>query len=130
MVTKSVIEGLNSNYNFDVFGIVESYLNKDILDNQIKIKGFSPAPYRADSPASNRPKGGVCLYYNENLPIKNRADLVCLEETILAEKNLDGKKILFFFLTGPKVSLLLSSRATVISFRVYWTRLKKKNPNL
>ena len=78
----SVIEGLNSNYKFDIFGVVESYLNKDILDEKIQIKGFAPAPFRADSTSTDRPQGGVCLYFDENLPIKNREDLVNMEETI------------------------------------------------
>ena len=41
---KQVIEGLNSVRNFDLFCVVESYLNKNILDNQLQIKGFSPVP--------------------------------------------------------------------------------------
>ena len=89
----SVIEGLNSNHKFDLFGVVETYLNKDILDSKLKIQGFSPEPFRADSPSTARPQGGVCLYFNENLPIKNRSDLIDLEETILAEIKLEGKKI-------------------------------------
>ena len=127
----SVIQvGLNSNYNFDVFGIVESYLNKDILDDQIKIKGFSPAPFRADSPASNRPKGGVCLYYNENLPIKNRADLVCLEETILAETKLDGKKIfiLLSYRSPSQSTTELSSYCDKLQSIL--DKVKKEKPHL
>ena len=89
----SVIEGLNSNHKFDLVGVVETYLNKDILDSKLKIQGFSPEPFRADSPSTARPQGGVCLYFNENLPIKNRSDLIDLEETILAEIKLEGKKI-------------------------------------
>ena len=89
----SVIEGLNSNYKFDIVGVVKSYLNKDILDEKIQIKGFAPAPFRGDSTSTDRPQGGVCLYFDENLPIKNREDLVNMEETILAEIKLDGKKI-------------------------------------
>ena len=39
--------------------------------------------------------GGVCLYFKESLPIKERKDLELLPETIVAEIKLDKKKIFF-----------------------------------
>ena len=59
-------------YSFDLFGIVESYLSPVITNEEIAIHGFAPIPFRADSKVPNdRMHGGVCLYYNENLPIIN-----------------------------------------------------------
>ena len=37
--------------------------------------------------------GGVCLYFKESLPIKNRWDLAILPETIVAEIKFNKKKI-------------------------------------
>ena len=37
--------------------------------------------------------GGVCLYYKESLPIKERTDLETLPETIVAEIKLNRNKI-------------------------------------
>ena len=59
----NLIEGINSVKNFDMFGVVESYLTPEINDDQLEIHGFSPIPFRADSTSIGRPRGGVCLYY-------------------------------------------------------------------
>lgn len=92
----SLIEGLNSLHNFDIFGVVESYLSSGITDDQLGIHGFSPVPFRADAMSEGRSRGGICLYYNENLPITNRTDMTDgLEETIIAEIKLKKKNIFF-----------------------------------
>ena len=76
-----------------MFAVVESYLTPDISDDQLEIHGFSSIPFRADSTDTGRPRGGVCLYYNENLPIVDRSNLTNLNETIVAEIKLKRKKI-------------------------------------
>ena len=57
-------------------------MSSDIPNEDIFINGFSPDPFRADKPARN---GGVCVYFKENLPIRQRCDLQTLPETIVAE---------------------------------------------
>ena len=47
-----------------------------------------------DKPAGIR-TGGLCLYFKESLPIKQRHDLQKLPETIVAEIKLNRKKIFF-----------------------------------
>ena len=89
-----LIETFQATYNFDIFGVCESLLNEDIVNDDIVISGFSPEPFRADKPANIR-NGGVCLYFKENLPIKERCDLETLPETIVAEIKLNRKKIFF-----------------------------------
>ena len=79
-----LIESFQASYNFDIFGVCESFLNKNIKNEDIFINGFSPEPFRADKPENVR-NGGVCLYFKENLPIKERCDLETLPETIVAE---------------------------------------------
>jgi hypothetical protein len=93
-VKKSFIEGLDSCHHFDIFGICESFLTDKVSDNDLCINGFSPEPFRADCP-DNTSHGGVCLYFKEHLPIKERKDLTALDETIVAEINLKRKKIFF-----------------------------------
>ena len=97
----SQIEALIANTNFHIFGICESSLSKDIPNEKIKIHGFSPSPFRADCPnIQDHRKGGVALYYRENLPIKERLDLLSgLEETIIAEIELKNKKSIFYILS-------------------------------
>ena len=95
------IEALIANTNFHIFGICESSLSKDIPNEKIKIHGFSPSPFRADCPnTQDHRKGGVALYYRENLPIKERPDLLSgLEETIVAEIEFKNKKSIFYILS-------------------------------
>ena len=81
-------------YSFDLFGICESMLTDKITNDEIYINGFSSEPFRADK-ADNIRNGGVCLYFKESLPIKQRADLQILPETIVAEVKLKRKKIFF-----------------------------------
>ena len=68
----------------------ESLLNKDIAKDDLLINGFSPEPLRADKPENIR-NGGMCLYFKENLAIKERRDLKILPETIVAEIKLNRK---------------------------------------
>ena len=89
-----LIEAFQASYGFDMLGICESSLNKDILNDNIFIDGFSADPFRSDKPAQIR-NGGVCLYFKEGLPILERSDLETLPETIVAEIKLNRKKIFF-----------------------------------
>ena len=84
------LKPLKQHHIFDIFGVCESSLNPDISNENVLISGFSPKPFRADKPANTR-NGGVCLYYNENLPINRRPDLETLNETIVAKIKLSGK---------------------------------------
>ena len=64
----SLIEGLQSVHNFDVFGICESYLTDKTDPQDLVIDGFSPTPFRSDCKDTvSRPRGGVCLYFNISL---------------------------------------------------------------
>ena len=68
------INALDSVYNFDIFCVCESFLTPEIEDEQLFIPGFYPKPFRADcnNIQHNRPKGGVCLYFKDNIAITNR----------------------------------------------------------
>ena len=67
-------------------------LTENISNEDIFINGFSTDPFRSDK-ASNIRNGGVCLYFKEFLPIKERFDLEILPETIVAEIKLNRKKV-------------------------------------
>ena len=113
----SQIEALIANKKNHIFGVCESSLSKDIPNENIKIHGFSPSPFRADCPdIQDKRKGGVALYYRENLPIKERSDLLSgLKETIIAEIELKNKKSIFYILSyrspsQKKLNMLLTSK--------------------
>ena len=91
-----LVESLDATRNIDLYGVCESYLNKNISNEQINIHGFSPDPFRADCKEDGRSKGGVALFYKPNLPIKHRPDLtVNFDETVVAELKLKNKKVFF-----------------------------------
>ena len=100
-VKKSFIEGLDSSYNFDLFGVCETYLASHVDNSLLKINGFSDIPLRADCKYANHPQGGVCLFFKEHLPIVQRKDLEFIDETIVAEIKLKNKKIFFILSYRP-----------------------------
>ena len=70
-------ETFRATYDFDLFGVCESLLHQDIDKDNILINGFSAEPLQADKPENVR-NGGVYLYFNKNMPIKERCDLEIL----------------------------------------------------
>ena len=88
----SLLEAYNSVYNYDILVSGETYLSGDINHDEAFIEGFSKNPFRKDGPSGLR-KGGVCIYFKENLPIKRRVDLETLcAEGIVTEITLHRKK--------------------------------------
>ena len=92
-VKKTFIEGLDSSYNFDLFGVCETYLTSSVDNSSLKINGFSDNPFRADCKYATQPQGGVCLFFKEHMPIVHRNDLEFIDETVVAEIKLKNKKI-------------------------------------
>ena len=114
-VKKSLIESIQSINNFDMFGICETYLTDNHQDSDLDLEGFAKNPMRADFKPPNpqsRPRGGVCLYYKESLPIKRRSDLELLDETICAEISLNRKKLSISSHIGVPAKRLLNSTPT------------------
>ena len=122
-----IIESFQATYEFDIFGVCESLLNKDIPNDDIYINGFSPPPFRSDKPENSR-NGGVCLYFKDNLPIHERPDLETLPETIVAEIKLNRKKI-FFILSycHPNLSTTELEEYTKSLEHIYGC-ISKENP--
>ena len=75
-----------------MFGVCESMLTENIPNNDIFINGFSPGPCRSDKDSDTR-NGGVCLYFKESLPNKERCDLEILPETNVPEIKVRKKKV-------------------------------------
>ena len=123
-----LIESFQATYDFDIFGVCESLLNIDI-HNDVNISDFSAEPFRADKPENSR-CGGVCLYYKENLPIKERPDLVPIPEAIVAELKFQRKKI-FFVLSYCHPNLTISEFAEYTkSLENIYDSIDKENPTM
>ena len=122
-----LIETLQATYNFDIFGICESSLTGNISNDDIFISGFSPQPFRSDKPALLR-NGGVCLYYKENLPIKERGDLEILDETIVAEIKVKPKNIFFVLSYCHPNQTLEEVNLCMHKLEHIYESIKKENP--
>ena len=55
-----LIESLQNINDFDMFGVCESMLTTNILNEDICINGFSPDPFRSDKDLNTR--NGGCLF--------------------------------------------------------------------
>ena len=122
-----LIESLQSTYDFDLFGVCKSMLTDKISNEETLINGFSPDPFRADKAANIR-NGGVCLYFKEFLPIKQRHDLEKLPETIVAEVKLKKKKI-FFVLSYRHPSMSNDEVVTYMKrLENIYESIRKENP--
>ena len=132
---KSMIEGLDSCHHFDLFGICETYFTNNTPDKDIAISGFSDKAFRADCKISEvdgaRPRGGVCLYFKEHLPIVNRPDLVLTNETVISEIRLGRKKI-FFILSyrPPSMSTIGDMAAYCSNLKDSFDKIARENPSL
>ena len=87
-----LIQAYNSVVNFDLIALSETYLNNSISNEAISLEGFSNDVFRSDHP-SNGKRGGVCLYYKENMTIKQRIDLQTISECVVAEITSGRKKM-------------------------------------
>ena len=123
-----LIESFQATYDFDIFGGCESLLNKDIHNDDVNISDFSAELFRADKPENSR-CGGVCLYYKENLPIKERLDLVPIPEIIVAELKFQRKKKIILSYCHPNLTSSEFAEYTKSLVNIYES-INKENPTM
>ena len=124
-----LIESFQATYDIDMFEVCESMLAENISNEDILINGFSPDPFRSDKDSDTR-NGGVCMYFKESLPIKERCYLETLPETIVAEIRLGRKKV-FIVLSyrHPNMSNDESVQYTSLLENIYGS-IRKENPTV
>ena len=95
------ISAFLSVHKFDIFCIGESYLDLSIddKDNRLKIDNYEIL--RCDHP-SNSKKGGVYLYYRDNLSIVEKPELTTLDECLVCEVRSRAKKLILSSLSFPQ----------------------------
>ena len=78
----------------DIVCISETWLNKNITDDQIAVQGYQV--YRKDRMSNfGRAGGGVAIYCQENLPVTRRSDLELDElELVLIEIKTQHKRVI------------------------------------
>jgi len=116
----------------DIFAISESFLNAKSIEEDLVIHGFYNKPIRVDSPGSNtHPKGGVCVYYRDHIPLKHRVDLQTTPETIVCEINLDRNKKLFFIVAYRSPSQDTDTTKTFFkNLQKMLDKIKRENPSI
>ena len=83
----SSIIAYNTVQKFDIICISEIYLNSSVNDNLVLIPGYHLL--RADDP-ENLKKGDVCLYYKENLSLR-QIETLYFSQCILCELTIQNK---------------------------------------
>ena len=84
----AVLESFVAMHQFDIICISETFLNNTYEDNDLNLNGYSLL--RADH-SSIAKRGGVCIYYKENLPLK-LIPTPYLNESLLCEVTIGSKK--------------------------------------
>ena len=84
MYSLSCLLGYINFNDVDIICLSETFLDSSITtdENILSIPVYSVI--RADHP-SNTKRGGVCLYYNEHLPIIRKDDISNLKECLVTE---------------------------------------------
>ena len=82
----SLLTACNSAVNYDLICLTETYLNSTVDPNNLLINGYKLL--RADHP-DNVKRGGVCLYYSENLTLQ-LVDTPYIEQCTLCEINIQN----------------------------------------
>ena len=86
-----LMKAYNTVFHYDIIALSETFLNNTVKDDDIFIEGFSKTVFRSDHPGGDK-VGGVCIYFEENLPIKRRKDLEIMQESVVTKINLNRKK--------------------------------------
>ncbi len=78
-------------YNYDIFGISETWLDSTVLDSDLSIPGYW-TPFRRDV---SRHQCGTMVYVSKTLPAKRRLDIEPKDaEIVCVEVQVAGRKIL------------------------------------
>ena len=90
----SLTEAYNSLHHYNIIALSQTMLDSTISSEYIYIEGFSREIYCSDH-SSNSKIGEVCLYFRNELVIKQRRDIELTREPIVCEINVSCKKIIF-----------------------------------
>ena len=102
-------------HNFDIICLSETYLNSEIStdDKNLEIPGYYLLP--ADHPSNNK-RGGVCIFYRTNLPLRV-LNISYLSECITFEISI-GNRVCCF------INLYRSPSQTRDEFQTFKSNLK------
>ena len=106
-----ILEAFATQEKLKLIAITETALKNTIPDDKVNIDGYSLI--RNDLPPSDR-CGGVALFYQNDLSVKNRCDLQ-IPNTIVAEISFSRKKIFFIVSYRNQAKLLPNSLNIVIN---------------
>ena len=85
--------------------------------NQSRIEGYSRKIFHSDHP-NGKKEGGVCLYFKENLPVKQRKDLEITQETVICETSIRRKTVFL-------IAMYRSPNQNNEEFDVFYGRLQE-----
>ena len=122
----SLLQAIATKHEYDIKCLLETFLDSSFNahDNRINIEKYNLL--RADHTNDN--KGGICIYFKENLLILRRDDLCNLTECLLTEIRM-GKKKCFFTCLYRSPSQSYEEFGTFCSnFNLFLSNIKDLNP--
>ena len=100
----SLLEAYNSQYNFDIICLGETYLNSSYRSDEPALNINEYNLIRSDHPSDTK-RGGVAIYYKNYLPLRI-CDVSFFDECLLVEINFDKKKVLLNFIISVTKSII------------------------
>ena len=87
----SLLQAYITQHNYDIICLTETFLNSSVPsdDNRITIDWYNLI--RSDHPSDSR-KGGVCIYYEEHIPLILRNDINTLDNCLVTEIRSQNEK--------------------------------------
>ena len=115
--------------DIDVMFISETLLDSSFAndDSSLNIQGY--AFVRADHPGDYK-RGGVCVYYEEHLPLKIRKDLSLLSECLVCEIKLDRKKSFLSSLYRSPTQSAEEFSEFKLNLEDMWNKIGNENPTI
>ena len=109
----SLLQAYIIQHNYEIICLTETFLNSSIPsdDNRITIDGYNLI--RSDQ-SSDSKKGGVCIYYNDNIPLLLRDDINTLDNCLVTEFVHKMKNVFLLVFTVLRVKIGMNFKIFVL----------------
>ena len=122
----TLLEAFLATYKYDIVILSENFITSKIKtdENGLKINGYTMK--RCDHP-SDDPRGAICVYHKESLPLKLVPDMTSLSETFVMEVKIGRNKCFITALyRSPSVENNTADEMNCFISNILWRTLTSK----